>query len=469
MKTKYIIYAVLLLAILPFASCKQETLKGDGSYGIDGISVVDGDCIDIHVAKEGYGFHKNLDGIITTECYSYTVRTEGKWKLIPKSENTSWVRFLSMEGEGDSKIYFGIAANSTFFVREAFFTISINGEEKPNTLIHITQDAVPTTFSLPMGSTYSINSSGGSTAVAVSTNTGASECKIEYPEGGDSGWLSFDEANSSTTEMVFKADANKGTEERYALVTINSKMVPKLKGTVKIIQNTAAMILFEDFALLNYTATSTIWDGTGEKGIESWSTAQAARGWTGLLNGTQTASRCFGRKGYILLGNGGRIGTVASPALPQLGSDVTDLNISFDCIGYVSESGTRDYSDLYIGIWGPGQIEGANEDLTVNYKQLGGSTTLRVKHIEVTNFPNNPLGVFPEGYNEWDSANAEIKFKVTGATAETRIILMGGYWENLRSNNKFDDPDPVANGVTYRRNNRNNRLAIDNFKVIRKY
>lgn len=468
-KFKYMAFSLLLAAGIPFSSCKKEGPKGDGSYAIDGISVADGDCIDLEVGKDGYGFHKNMDGIITSSCYSYTIRTEGKWKIIPKTEDSAWVRFLAFEGENDSKIYFGVNANPTFYPREAFFSIAINGVEKPNTLIHITQAAKTATYSFPMGSVYSINSGGGNATVTVSTNTGESDYKIEYPDASQGEWLSFDKGSSSDYELVFKADANKSMDERYALVTINSRQVPELKGTVKIVQNTAAMLMIEDFSLLNYTATNTIWDGTGEKAIESWSTAQTALGWTGLLNGIQTASRAYGRKGYILLGNGGRIGTVASPALSQLGADVAEVTVSFDCVGYVSESGTRDYSDLYIGIWGPGEIVGDTENLTVNYKQLGGSTTLKVKHIEITNFPNNPVGVFPAGYDEWNPDNAEVKFNVRGATAETRIILMGGYWENLRSVNKFDDPDPVQNGVTYRRNNRNNRLAIDNFKVVRKY
>ena len=244
-------------------------------------------------------------------------------------------------------------------------------------------------------------------------------------------------------------------------------MFPNLKERVEVVQNTYALVLIDDFGYASRTATTNIWDQTNALALENWTGTAAESGWTGMLNGTQTISRVYACRGYILLGNGGRIGTAASPAFAALAEETSDVNVTLDCVGYVTEGGVRDYSDLYIGVWGPGTIDGATEDLAVNYKQLGGQTTLKVKHIEITNFPNMPVGVFPAGYNEWSSENARVSVRVNGATADTRIILMGGYWENLRSTNKYDSPDPVQNGVTYRRNNRNNRIGIDNFKVMR--
>lgn len=450
-------------------SCEDDAPVGDGTFTIDGIDSENGDAIVLNVSKDGYGYNSNKNGLLTSACYTYTIRTEGHWKIIPKSEDVSWIRFIATEGDNASKFFFGVWPNEGFDTRTADFSISIDGKEYPGTFIHIEQAPTLPTFSLTNGTLYSIPDNGGSTTIDVTTNTGAVEYSIEYENPADGEWLKYNSKNSKAASLVFDADANKGAEERKAFVTISSKVRPELKATATVVQNTYMMIMFDTFSYLNYTTSQTIWLGTGQKAIEQWTgdALTSNPGWVGMLNGSQTISRTYGRKGYILLGNDGRIGTVASPEFTKIGEGTADVNVTFDCVGYVAESGTRDYSDLYIGVWGEGTIAEANEDLTVNYKQLGGTKTLRVYHLEVTNFPNQPAGIFPAGYDEWASGNAQLKFRVNGVNAQTRVILMGGYWEDQRTKNVFDSPDPVQNGITYRRNNKNNRLGIDNFKVVR--
>lgn len=450
-----------------FSSCKEDDPVNEKVFSIDGLDTENGDCIRINATQAGKGYHKNMDGLVVSSAYTYTIRTDCHWKILPKDEDTSWVRFLAMEGDGASKFTFGIWPNGTFEKREANFTLVLDGVEQPRTFIHIEQEPTLPTFNIEGGNLISLPDSGGEALINVVTNAGDVDFKIEYPDGTAGEWLTHNSEASKGTKLVFVADANSGEDEREAYVTVFSRLLPELQARVTIVQNTFALIVFDDFSYLNYTSTTNIWDSTGALPIEQWNSDAVAKGWIGMLNGTQTASRAYGRKGYVLLGNGGRIGTIASPAFTKIENGTADVNVSFDCVGYVAESGTRDYSDLYIGVWGPGEIEGATEDLSVDYKQLGGRQTIKVKHVEITNFPNLPVGVFPEGYNEWDSANARVNLRVNGATPETRIILMGGYWEDMRSKNKFDDPDPVINGIKIRRNNKNNRLGIDNFKAIR--
>ncbi|MDE7442825.1 MAG: BACON domain-containing protein [Muribaculaceae bacterium] len=465
-KYKSLLHILTVTAAAFAASCSDDEFIGDRSYSVDGIDIESGDCIELNVAQAGAGYYKTLDGLQLSSAYCYSIRTQGHWMIIPKGEELDWVRFLATEGDNDSKFYFAVWPNNTFFKRTADFSIVINGVEQSHTFIHIEQAPTLPTFSLNAGS-YTIPDVGGEVTVGATTNTGECGYEVEYPNEADGEWLTLVEDKSKAASFVFSAEANSGEDERVAYVTVYSKLFPNLKERVEVVQNTYALVLIDDFGYASRTATTNIWDQTNALALENWTGTAAESGWPGMLNGTQTISRVYACRGYILLGNGGRIGTAASPAFAALAEETSDVNVTLDCVGYVTEGGVRDYSDLYIGVWGPGTIDGATEDLAVNYKQLGGQTTLKVKHIEITNFPNMPVGVFPAGYNEWSSENARVSVRVNGATADTRIILMGGYWENLRSTNKYDSPDPVQNGVTYRRNNRNNRIGIDNFKVMR--
>lgn len=466
---KHIFTIALTLGVgmLPLSSCKDDKPQGPFSYTVDGIDSENGECIDITVTQDGQGFHSNKDGLDFTTCYSYTLRTTGSWKIIPKSEDSSWVRFLSTEGENESNIYFGVWPNDTFFEREADFALAINGVEQPNILIHISQNKKKPTFNLSGGDVYTISGAGGSTKITATSNTGKIGAKIEFENPDEGEWLTFDAENSVDNELAFNATPNGGETERTAYVTLYSELIPEMTAVVTVIQNSYAIILNEYFSVINYTSTPKLVDGTNAKAIENWTGGAAELGWTGMLNGTQTASQVYGRCGYILLGGSGRSGAVATPAFSTIEEGTADVNVTFDCVGYVSDSGTRDYSDLYIALWGPGTIEGADKTLDVNFKQLGGATTLKVKELEITNFANVPTGIFPNGYDEWNPDNARIQFKILGATAETRVILMGGYWDGARTKNTYDTPDPVQNGITYRRNNKNNRLGIDNFKAVR--
>lgn len=456
-------------ALLPgvvLTSCDDDDVAGDRTFAVEGIDTENGNCIELFVSQSGKGYHKNQDGLQLSSAYTYSIRTKSHWMIIPKTEDTSWIRFISTEGHGDSKFFFGVWPNTTFDTRIADFSLVLDGVEQPHTFIHIEQAPTLPTFSLEDGNLYAIPDTGGEVTVDITTNTGECGYEIEYPDKDVGEWLTFVADKSKPKSFVFSAQANSSADEREAYVTVYSKLFPDLKARVQIIQNTYALVMFEDFSILNATSSTQIWNQTNARPIEQWTGDAAALGWVGLHNGSRASSYVYACKGYIRLANDGYIGTVASPAFKKLGDKTADVNVTFDCVGYVSESGVRDYSDIYIGVWGPGTVEGANQELKMSYKELGGATTLSVRHIEVTNFPNVPVGVFPAGYDEWNSENARQQVRVNGVTAETRLIIMAGCWENKRSTNKYDSPDPVQNGVTYRRNNKNNRIGIDNFKVL---
>lgn len=449
------------------SSCGDDDKEPvERTYGVDGIDVENGDCIELFVAQPGQGISNQKDGILMSKCYNYTIRTGCHWMIVPKTEGAEeWVKFLSTEGDRDSQFWFAVKPNDGFFTRTADFSIVLDGVEQSKTFIHIEQAPTLPTLSLE-SNIVNLPSEGGSIEVKPTTNTGVLDYTIEYVDGD--GWLKIDEEQAANGKYIFSAEKNNGEDEREAKVTFASRLFPEMKVTASLIQVSYTLVSFEDFSALNFTASTNIWESTGERPIEQWTGNAAAIGWAGLLQGTRTASNVNGRKGFVVTGASGRSGAIMSPAFANLGEETSDVTVTFDCVGYVSNTGVRDYSDLYVAITGPGQLEGATEDLTVNFKQLGGSTVLKVNHIEVKNFPNLPVGVFPAGYDEWNSANARLTYRINGATAETRVILMGGYWENARNTNKYDNPDPVSEtGVTYRRNNRNNRLGFDNFKVVR--
>lgn len=475
MKSKYMnllktaaFCGAILLPIGFLSGCKEEAPIHE-EFSVDGIDSANGDYINISVGQAGKGVYKTNDGLIASDCYRYIVRTEANWKVIPKSADTSWITFMNDDGKGTSSFTFGIWANKGFDKREADFAIVLDGREQPGIFMHIEQAPTIPTFSVATGPYASVPSEGGEVAIQIDTNTGDTEYSIAYADPTDGDWLKFvtpaPDEKVTANNFRFSADKNMNEEEREAIVTFWSKVKPELKSEVKVVQNTFALIFFDGFDYISRTKTTDIWDSDGELEIGSWAGEAATSGWTGLKNGTQPAARVYGRRGYISLGGGNRIGTVASPALDI--DSPTDINVSFDCVAYVTKTGIHDYNDLYVAIWGPGEFADATEDLTVNYPALGGSTQLKVLHKVVTNCPNLPEGIFPTGYNEWDSKNAKISLRVNGATSETRIILIGGYWENARSVPKYDNPDPVQNGISYRRNYQNNRLGIDNFKVVR--
>jgi hypothetical protein len=167
----------------------------------------------------------------------------------------------------------------------------------------------------------------------------------------------------------------------------------------------------DDFKWLAYGSANTgPYDAT-EKIIGEWTATQKATGWdaTYLLEKDSTAF-CYGRMGYVRLGNDTIGGDLISPYFPIAVAKDTMLIVSFNAVAYTSETGVTDNNRLTVEIQNGGVFSNGET-----------STTLELGHID-PNAKNLATAM-------WDNSTHNLLIKRTDAnpfTGDMKIRFVTG-------------------------------------------
>lgn len=356
------------------------------------------------------GLVVDAKGISTdlTQAKQYIVRSNSPWKIVERSEDCSWVRIFPMEGDADGIFRVSVYENTGFEARQAEFAFIVNGVEQP-VLFRVDQDASQPYITIKDAEKgLVVAAAGGDVEIPVTANV-----EWTYSVEAESDWLS--EVSISENKLVLTATENTGVTERVATINFTSPEFPDLLTSVVVTQSTAGVLLYEDFSWLSYGSTVQ-YDTNGETAITLWTANELDHGWTSL------SGWCYARPGFIKLGKTNYGGDVVSPKLSTINGS-KNVEVSFKATGYVSKTGKRDDTILYVGVIGAGEIEGTNTTTTAN------GVTYDVIQFNIENYPNSTKMEYGEGYDAWDESIATRTFKIKGATAETQICFFGGAFD----------------------------------------
>ncbi|MDX9882810.1 MAG: BACON domain-containing protein [Prolixibacteraceae bacterium] len=364
-----------------FLSCEEEETSGEPYFAIEG------DPTGLSVST-------------ATKTQAYVVRSNRPWQVVKQSEG-DWVKAFPDEGKDDGIFKIIVEENATFFPRTMNFAFIVDGEEQP-VLFRVDQEkSNPYLIVAGIEAGMNINQIAQEVKINVKAN-------VVYTYNSDAPWLTFKNANSGSlgTDLIFDATANEALNSRVANVAFTCAAFPELNVTLAITQegkSEGTIILFEDFSWLAY-GSPIFYTTTGETRMDLWSEAEKAKGWTSTPNpGSSGQPLVYARQGFIKLGKTGYGGDLISPKLTGL-TEPTNLLVKFKAVPYMTAAGTKDDTDLYVSIVGPGTIS-------------------QSKFI-IDNWPN--YGNDPTCTAIWEDIATERTFTITGATSETQINFLGG-------------------------------------------
>tara|TARA_R110002073_G_scaffold336208_1_gene530973 strand:- start:117342 stop:118574 length:1233 start_codon:yes stop_codon:yes gene_type:complete len=392
-----LLLVVMFVVPLIFISCDEdnETPSGDPYFTIE---------------ENPTGLSVDISG--TTK--SYVVRSNRSWQIIAQGES-DWVKAFPTEGDDDGIFKFIVDPNDSFDTRTINYAFVVDGKEQP-TLFRVEQEAnVPYITIVDAEEGIGVPSAGGDVSVYVQANV-----DWTYTLDNDT-WLTGVE--TSGNEIKLLAAKNIG-EERSVSLTVSSAQYPDLEKEITITQSAGNIILEENFDWIAYGSTI-FYTTSGETRMDSWTTEELARGWTSTENTFSSNQMVvYARTGFVKLGKTGKGGDLISPALSSLEAE-TNVRVTFKAVPYKTKGGTEDDNTLNVSVIGDG--------------------TVSVSSFTIDNWPNYDTD--PDCVEVWESDTSTYEFTITGATAGTRIKLLGGDYELVG----------VGKGK--------NRIFIDNIKV----
>ncbi|NDV78737.1 hypothetical protein [Dysgonomonas sp. 511] len=122
--------------------------------------------------------------------------------------------------------------------------------------------------------------------------------------------------------------------------------------------------LKEDFTWLRY-GTASPFDESKETLIENWTDVQKAYGWKSTTADGNTSAYCYGKSGYVKLGQTFSGADLISPYTNGVIKD-TILMLSFDAVAYVSEMGVKDNNTLTVNILDGGEFVDGTTSKTID-------------------------------------------------------------------------------------------------------
>lgn len=127
--------------------------------------------------------------------------------------------------------------------------------------------------------------------------------------------------------------------------------------------------LKEDFSWLKYGSDNPL-ETDKETGLEAWTETQTKNGWKTTIS-IDEASRCFGKNGYVKLGDESLGADLISPFTNGIIND-TILYLSFDAVAFTSEDGVKDKNKLTVNIIGGGTFaDGTSSvEIPLNYYDI---------------------------------------------------------------------------------------------------
>lgn len=404
MKIKNIFLSALtLICLLGFSGCKDnDDPVGDPYLTFENIEGT------INVSKAG---------ITQAKRKAVTVRSNSPWKVsLENPDDSSWLHFFIDEGEDDGIIYYWVDKNSTFDQREGKINLSENG--KVLNSLDIVQEADVPNITIKDGSNgFTIAPEGSVLKVAIDANI--TWIATLTP---DVDWARITNVTEDTIFVTI--DKNEEDERTVNLSLVGEGEHSGVSTTALITQKDESLIFNDNLSWLQEGEEKPTYE-TPEIRIDLWNDAEKAAGWSSLSNWA------YGGRGYIKLGKTNYNGDVISPALSKL-KKPTDVKVTFQSMGYVSAGGVKDASVVKVGVIGPGEVNG-DEVKTIS---INGTAYRCVKFVN-TVFPNSEKNENGEDYDPWAQPGSYHSFTITGATAETKIIFVGGdNWNKVKGKNR---------------------------------
>ena len=404
MKIKNIFLSALtLICLLDFSGCKDnDDPVGDPYLTFENIEGT------INVSKAG---------ITQAKRKAVTVRSNSPWKVsLENPDDSSWLHFFIDEGEDDGIIYYWVDKNSTFDQREGKINLSDNG--KVLNSLDIVQEADVPNITIKDGSNgFTIAPEGSVLKVAIDANI---TWKATLTPDVD--WARI--TNVTEDSIFVTIDKNEEDERTVNLSLVGEGEHSGVSTTALITQKDESLIFNDNLSWLQEGEEKPTYE-TPEIRIDLWNDAEKAAGWSSLSNWA------YGGRGYIKLGKTNYNGDVISPALSKL-KKPTDVKVTFQSMGYVSAGGVKDASVVKVGVIGPGEVNG-DEVKTISIN----STAYRCVKFVNTVFPNSEKNENGEDYDPWAQPGSYHSFTITGATAETKIIFVGGdNWNKVKGKNR---------------------------------
>lgn len=404
MKIKNIFLSALtLICLLGFSGCKDnDDPVGDPYLTFENIEGT------INVSKAG---------ITQAKRKAVTVRSNSPWKVsLENPDDSSWLHFFIDEGEDDGIIYYWVDKNSTFDQREGKINLSENG--KVLNSLDIVQEADVPNITFKDGSNgFTIAPEGSVLKVAIDANI---TWKATLTPDVD--WARI--TNVTEDSIFVTIDKNEEDERTVNLSLVGEGEHSGVSTTALITQKDESLIFNDNLSWLQEGEEKPTYE-TPEIRIDLWNDAEKAAGWSSLSNWA------YGGRGYIKLGKTNYNGDVISPALSKL-KKPTDVKVTFQSMGYVSAGGVKDASVVKVGVIGPGEVNG-DEVKTIS---INGTAYRCVKFVN-TVFPNSEKNENGEDYDPWAQPGSYHSFTITGATAETKIIFVGGdNWNKVKGKNR---------------------------------
>lgn len=404
MKIKNIFLSALtLICLLGFSGCKDnDDPVGDPYLTFENIEGT------INVSKAG---------ITQAKRKAVTVRSNSPWKVsLENPDDSSWLHFFIDEGEDDGIIYYWVDKNSTFDQREGKINLSENG--KVLNSLDIVQEADVPNITIKDGSNgFTIAPEGSVLKVAIDANI---TWKATLTPDVD--WARI--TNVTEDSIFVTIDKNEEDERTVNLSLVGEGEHSGVSTTALITQKDESLIFNDNLSWLQEGEEKPTYE-TPEIRIDLWNDAEKAAGWSSLSNWA------YGGRGYVKLGKTNYNGDIISPALSKL-KKPTDVKVTFQSMGYVSAGGVKDASVVKVGVIGPGEVNGDE----VNSISINGTAYRCVKFVN-TVFPNSENNENGEDYDPWAQPGSYHSFTITGATAETKIIFVGGdNWNKVKGKNR---------------------------------
>ena len=404
MKIKNIFLSALtLICLLGFSGCKDnDDPVGDPYLTFENIEGT------INVSKAG---------ITQAKRKAVTVRSNSAWKVaLENPDDASWLHFFIDEGEDDGLIYYWVDKNTTFDQREGKINLTGNGQVLNS--LDIVQEADVPTISIKDGaSDYTIAPEGSVLKLAIEANISWKASLTPDVE-----WAHITNVTEDTIFVTI--DKNEEDERTVNLSLVGEGEHSGVSTTALITQKDESLIFNDNLSWLQEGEEKPTYE-TPEIRIDLWNDAEKAAGWSSLSNWA------YGGHGYIKLGKTNYNGDIVSPALTKL-KKPTDVKVTFQSMGYVSKTGVKDASIVKVGVIGPGEVNGDE----VNSISINGTAYRCVRFVN-TVFPNSENNENGEDYDPWAQPGSYHSFTITGATAETKIIFVGGdNWNKVKGKNR---------------------------------
>lgn len=400
--TAIVILPLFLFSLFLLSSCKEDPIQEDPFFTIEG------DPTGLTVNK-------------SAKTQAYVVRSNRPWQVV-KQEDAGWVKAFPDKGDADGIFKIIVEANETFDTRISNFAFVVDGEEQP-VLFRVEQAGNVPYITLPAAVT--IPAGGGEFSVDVASNVAWGATLSDFS------WVQ--DIGVTTQKITFMAEENTSIDPREVTLTLTAVQYPTVIATVVLTQSPGTVVLEEDFSWLAY-GSPVFYTTTGETRIDSWTQEQKDRGWTSTINtveGSGSTPLVYARQGFVKLGKTSYGGDLISPALSKLVGTQT-VTVTFKAIPYMTAAGTMDDNILKVSVIGPGTV--SQEQFVIDNWPV---------------YPADAAAATDYCIGMWSAPEATRTFTITGATAETQIMFLGG------------DYDLRATVVTINKN----RIFLDDIKV----